>query len=125
VSDAEKTCPCCGKVRPEIGVEASDEIELVPAKVIRKRHLRRKYGSCPCEGFTASGESAVVTAPAPPKIVPRSAFSNSTIAFFLASKFCDAIPFYRMEKMLARNGLDMSSTTLCNLAVGPGAQSAM
>ena len=38
----------------------------------------------------------------------------------MTAKFTDAIPFYRMEKMLARSGLAVSRATLCNQAVGIG-----
>jgi transposase len=120
LSDEEKACPCCGKPRPSMGEERTDEYELVPAHLVRKTHIRRKYGSCTCDDFGESSAKPVVIASANPKIVPKSLFSNSTIAFFITSKFCDAIPFYRMAKMLERYGLDVSRTTLCNLAVGVG-----
>jgi transposase len=118
--EEEKHCPCCGELRPSMGDECSDEYELVPAHVVRKHHVRKKYGQCSCEAFQGAAAPAVVIAPPPSKIAPKSAFSNATIAFFMASKFCDYIPFYRMSKMLERNGLEVSRATLCNLAMRVG-----
>jgi transposase len=117
---AEKQCPCCGAERPAMGEERSVEYDLIPAHVVRKVHLRKKYGSCRCEAFIESTASAVVIAPAVAKIVPKSEFTNRTIAFFLVGKYEDAIPFYRMVKVLARSGLEVSRATLCNLAIGVG-----
>jgi transposase len=120
LSEAEKQCPCCGAQRPAMGEERSVEYDLIPAHVVRKVHLRKKYGSCRCDAFLESNAPAVVIAPAVAKIVPKSEFTNRTIAFFLVGKYEDAIPFYRMVKVLARSGLDVSRATLCNLAIGAG-----
>ena len=120
LSEAEKQCPCCGAQRPAMGEERSVEYDLIPAHVVRKVHLRKKYGSCRCDAFLESKSSAVLIAPAVAKIVPKSEFTNRTIAFFLVGKYEDAIPFYRMVKVLARSGLDVSRATLCNLAIGVG-----
>lgn len=120
LGDAEKLCPCCGKTRPSMGAEETVEFDLVPAHVVRKVHKRMKYGSCHCEGFADSDAPAVVMGPPVPKIVPKSPFTNRTIAFFLTGKFEDAIPFNRMEKILLRAGLEVTRATLCNLAIGVG-----
>lgn len=116
----EKRCSCCGELRPEMGVQTSSEYELIPAHVVRKLHIRKQYGQCRCEGFATSGQKAVLTAPGVAKIVPKSDFTNQTIAFFMIGKYADAVPFYRMVKILARSGLDVSRGTLCNLAINVG-----
>jgi transposase len=116
----QKICPCCGKMRPTMGEVRSTEYELIPAHVVRKIHIRKQYGSCRCDDFGQSTAPAVLCADGPAKIVPKSEFSNSTIAFFMVGKYEDAIPFYRMEKVLARSGLIVSRATLCNLAIGVG-----
>jgi len=116
----DRLCPCCGQARPEIGEERTAEYDLVPAHVVKIVHVRKKYGPCPCGGFHASGASEVIAAPGPAKIVRGSDFTNRTIAFFLTAKYSDAIPFYRMERMLARSGLLVSRAGLCKLAVSVG-----
>jgi len=120
LTDDEKRCPCCGKERPSIGDERRSEYELVPAHVVEKVHIIRKYGPCPCDGFSGSGAATILSAKGPAKIIPGSDFTNKTIAFFMTAKYSDAIPFYRMEKMLTRDGLIVSRAALCNQAVGVG-----
>ncbi|WP_417935147.1 IS66 family transposase zinc-finger binding domain-containing protein [Gracilinema caldarium] len=51
---ADRTCPCCGSERPEIGEERSTEYDLIPAHVVKIVHVRKKYGPCRCEAFEAS-----------------------------------------------------------------------
>jgi transposase len=58
-----KTCPCCGKPLQKIGEEVSEEIDMIPAKLIRRRTVRPKY-ACPC------GEAGVNIAPMPPRLIP-------------------------------------------------------
>jgi len=40
----ERTCPHCGALRPEIGEEVREELEVIPAKVIVNRYIMKKYG---------------------------------------------------------------------------------
>jgi hypothetical protein len=34
-----------------MGDERSEEIDIIPAKVVVKVHIRKKYGECGCQGF--------------------------------------------------------------------------
>jgi transposase len=116
----DRRCPCCGKDRPVIGEDRTAEYDLVPAHIVKIVHVRMKYGPCDCEDFAGSGATTVVAARGPGKIVPGSDFTNRTIAFFMTAKYADAIPFYRMERMLGRSGLMVSRAALCKLAVSVG-----
>lgn len=118
--EEEKRCACCGELRPEMQPETSVEYDLIPAHVVRKLHIRKQYGQCRCEQFARSGQKSVLVAPGVAKIVPKSEFTNQTIAFFMIGKYADAVPFYRMVKILARSGLEVSRGTLCNLAIRVG-----
>jgi len=80
----------------------------------------KKYGPCPCKGCQGTEGSPIIQAQGNAKIVPGSRFSNGTIAFFLTSKFVDAQPFYRMEGILSRWGVDTGRSTLCSLAMNAG-----
>jgi transposase len=122
LSSEEKRCPCCGKERSEIGEERTEEVHIVPAVVSVRVHVRKKYGACSCTGSKepSNAVSAVVTAPGEAKLIPGSSFSNETIALFLVWKYLDALPFYRIEKILPRYGIEVPRATLCNLAVGAG-----
>jgi transposase len=120
LSEEDRRCACCGTERPVIGEERSSEYDLVPEHVVKIVHLRRKYGPCTCDAFACSGEREVVNAPGPAKIIKGSDFTNRTTAFFMTAKYADAIPFYRMEKMLARSGLVVTRAALSNQAIAVG-----
>jgi len=120
LSDDEKLCPCCGKERPRIGEDRSEEIEIVPARAVVTVHVRPKYGPCFCDGFEEKGAKAIVQASPPSKILPGSMFSNRSIAFFLVGKYADALPFHRQEKALSRIGLDMARGTMARIAIKVG-----
>jgi len=120
LSDEERACPECGSLRPEIGEERTEELRLIPAKAVVDIHVMKKYGPCPCKACQGTERTPILQAPGPAKLVPGSRFSNGTIAFFLTSKFVDAQPFYRMESILARWGVDTVRSTLCSLAMSAG-----
>jgi len=114
LSDEEKKCPCCKKERPLIGIESSEELEIIPMQIFIQEHQKKKYGACKCEGFINSNEIEVKSAKAPARMIPGSIVSASLLAYTLTSKFVDAIPFYRLSKMLDRIDVNISRATLCN-----------
>ena len=120
LSNEERACPSCGALRPEIGEERKEELRLIPAKAVIDVHVMKKYGPCPCKECRGTETAPIIQAPGNAKIVPGSRFSNGTIAFFLTSKFVDAQPFYRMEGILSRWGVDTGRSTLCSLAMNAG-----
>jgi transposase len=116
----KRTCPCCGKERPEIGEERGNEYDLIPEHVVKIAHIRKKYGPCGGEGSEEAGGAAVLTAAGPEKILPGSDFTNRSTAFFITGKYADGMPFYRMEKMLVRHGLEASRACLSHQAILAG-----
>ena len=120
LSDEERACPCCGALRPEIGEERTEELRLIPAKAVIDVHVVKKYGPCPCKECRGTESSPIIQAQGNAKLIPGSRFSNGTLAFFLTSKFVDAQPFYRMEGILSRWGIDTGRSTLCSLAMNAG-----
>jgi len=116
LSEAERTCPACGAIRPEIGQEVREELAFIPARFVVNSHILKKYGPCQC----AQCQHPIIQAPGPAKLIPGSSFSNHTVAFFLTSKYVDAQPFYRMEGILSRWGIETSRASLCKLAIAAG-----
>ena len=51
------------------------------------------------------------------ELIPKSIATPELLAYLLTSKFVDALPFYRQEKILARIGVDLSRATMCNWAI--------
>jgi transposase len=112
LDDDAKHCPWCTAARPVIGEERSEEYEVIPAKLVVKVHVRKKYGPCNCDDFIGNDEPAVITAPGPVKLLRGSQYSNNTAAFILVNKFVDGIPLYRQEAAFKRMGLDLGRGTM-------------
>lgn len=115
ISEDDKQCPC-GCEMKRIGEDVSEKLDIVPAKVQVIRHIRYKYACKNCEG-SESDEAPVKIAPLPPQIIPQGIVTPGLLAWVLVSKFCDAIPFYRQEKLFARIGVELSRATFCNWAI--------
>ena len=116
IPEEEKRC-ACGEERTKIGEEVCEKLDIIPAKVVVKKYIRFKYACRACEGAGDEGGSGVRTAPLPPQVLPRSIATPGLLAYLFTSKFCDALPFYRQEKMFARIGVDLSRATMCNLVM--------
>ena len=114
LSAAERICPHDGSVLQEIGVEASEQLDIVPASVRVIRHERVKY-ACPC------CRQGVHIAPAAPKLLPKALLTESALAWVIAAKYQDALPLYRQAAILARFGGELSRNTLAGSVVRVGA----
>jgi transposase len=103
--EGEQVCQCCGGALHEIGVEASEQLDIIPQKIQVLRHERVKYGCRECE-------SGVVTTKMPPQPIPKSMASPSTLAYVAVAKYADHLPLYRQEAMWGRYGIQMDRGTL-------------
>jgi transposase len=117
LSDEEKMCNC-GCQKSCIGEEVSEQLEMQPTQFRVIRHIRYKYACKSCEGVeNAEGEGAVTIAPVPVQLIPKSIATPSLLSYIFVSKFCDALPFYRQEKLFDRIGFEISRATMCHWAV--------
>ena len=92
-------CPCCGQMPARIGEEVTEEIDLIPAKLIRRRTVRPKY-ACRCGG------APVAIAPLPPRLIPQSRLALGLAVHILLARFDDHLSFYRLEQQFReRHGL--------------------
>ena len=103
--ESERVCTHDGSVLVEIGVEISEQLDIIPQQVRVIQHQRVKY-ACPC-----CDESIKVT-PAPTRIIPKGLLTESTLAWVVTSKYMDALPLYRQAALLGRFGGDLSRNTL-------------
>jgi transposase len=115
LAEAEKRCGC-GSHMSRIGEEVCEKLDIIPAKVRVIRHIRYKYACKSCEGLDSDGPTVKI-APAPVQLIPKSMASAGLLAHLLVSKFEDALPFYRQEKIFARMGIELGRATMCNWAV--------
>ena len=107
LSDKERACPCCGKLRREIGSEISEQLEYVPASLKVVQHHRRKYACTGCE-------ENVAIAPKPPQPIDRGLPGPGLLAHTVLAKYGDYLPLYRQEDILSRNGIIIRRSTLCD-----------
>lgn len=118
LTDEEKNCPHCSKERPVIGREETEEFQFIPARLIVRRHVCLKYGPCNCDPFKNNEDfPAIIKAKAPPRIMPGSIASSGLLSYIFTSKFCDALPFNRMERIFQRVGVHISRTNMANWAI--------
>jgi transposase len=112
LTEEEKMCGCGCKME-KIGDEVSEKLDIIPAKIRVIRNIRLKYACKECEGIESDGET-VKTAPVPAQILPKSIATSGLLAHIVISKFADALPLYRQEKMFSRIGVEISRATMAN-----------
>ncbi|UCG07455.1 MAG: IS66 family transposase [Desulfobacterales bacterium] len=115
LAEDEKICDC-GSHLSRIGEQVCEKLDIIPAKVRVIRHIRYKYACKSCEGVDSEGPSVKIAA-APLQLIAKSIATPGLLTHLLVSKFEDALPFYRQEKILARMGIELGRATMCNWAV--------
>ena len=111
---SERICPHDGATLTEIGVEVSEQIEVIPQQVRVIRHERVKY-ACPC------CDGALRLAPKPAQIIPKGLFTAGALAWVTTAKYEDGLPLYRQAALLGRfGGTDLSRNTLAASMVRVG-----
>ena len=116
IDESEKQC-ACGHRLSRIGEETSEKIQITPPQVVVEKTIRPKYACKHCEGTTEEDKASVKIAPPPVQFIKKSIATASFVAYLLISKFEDALPFYRQEKMLKRIDLEVSRASMCNWAI--------
>lgn len=104
----QRCCPICGK--PYIPFPGTDDSEVIEWRVclFRRVHRRTRYRpDCNCQAVPG-----IVTAPPPPKLVPKGLFGTSFWVRLLLEKFLFQRPLDRVRKVLALEGLSVSQGTL-------------
>jgi len=107
LTEAEKTCSCCGAPKVRIGEDESRELEYIPARLEVRGHVLPKYACSRCRDGVASP-------PVPPKPTPGGIAGPGLAAFVVVSKFADHLTTYRLEDILTRHGAYLSRSTLCD-----------
>jgi len=92
------------------------EVEIIPAKVTVKEHVRYAYGCRPCETEGLYGAN-IVKADVPPALIPNSLASASAVAYVMYEKYVNAMPLNRQENDLALQGLKLPRQTMANWVI--------
>lgn len=94
---------CGGQLR-KFGEDVSEQIEYIPESFKVVRHVRPK--------FTCESCDRVVEAQAPSRAIERGLAGPGLLAHVLVSKYCDHLPLYRQSEIYARQGVELSRSTL-------------
>ena len=107
-------CPCCEK-RRQAGAATTPATPVTPNTPTAPSAaavLSDPAAMCLVPETTAT--STFRTAPRPPSPIARGLAGPGLLAHLIVSKFCDHLPLYRCERMLARFGVSLSRSTLCD-----------
>lgn len=115
IDESEKVC-ACGAELSKIGEEVCEKLDIIPAKIQVIRHIRPKYACKSCEGVESQGPTVVI-APPPPQIIPKGIATPGLLAHVAVSKYVDALPLYRQEKIFERHGIELSRSTMAGWMV--------
>lgn len=104
------TCAACGGQLKYLGEDTSEQLEIVPARFKAIRHVRPKYACGRCD--------AIVQAPAAARPIARGIAGAGLLAHILVSKYADHLRLYRQAEIYAREGVELSRSTLAGMVGG-------
>lgn len=100
-------CPDCGLSLASakvLGEDVSEVLEYVPASFRVIRHVRPRL-ACSCG-------NCIAQAAAPSRPIARSFAGAGLLAHIMVAKYGDHLPLYRQQQMYAREGVELSDSTL-------------
>jgi transposase len=109
VPEAERVCPDCGKPMRAIGEDITERGHVVPARIVVRRYVRKKY-ACP-DGH------AVKAAPAPEGVIDGAKYEASVYANVVTAKYADHLPLHRLEGIFKRHGVHLPKQTMWDMLV--------
>lgn len=104
---APENCPCCGSAKlSKLGEDVTETLEVVPRswKVIQTVRERFSCRSC----------ATIAQPPAPFHVTPRGFAGPNLLAMILFEKFGQHQPLNRQSERYAREGIDLSVSTLAD-----------
>jgi transposase len=108
LADDQKCCPACHQPFEEIPGTADGDILEIEVRAHRRRYHRKRYRRrCQCPGTPA-----LLTAPPPDKLIPKSIIGISLWVMILQHKFAFFQPLYRVLAELRSAGHQLSAGTI-------------
>jgi transposase len=98
----------------KFGEEVSEQYDYNPASVFVRQNVRFKYACHKCHDY-------VTAAPVPVAIINKGLPGPGLLAQIVASKYADHLPLHRLERILARYGIHLSRSTMCDWMAHVGA----
>jgi transposase len=108
VVPAPSSCPCCGSTRLcKVGEDGAETLESIPRQWKVVQTVREKFSCRECE--------KIAQPPAPFHVIPRGFAGPNLLAMILFEKFGQHQPLNRQSERYAREGIDLSTSTLADL----------
>ena len=104
---APESCPCCGSSKlSRLGEDITETLEVIPRRWKVIQTVREKFSCRACETITQP--------PAPFHVTPRGFAGPNLLAMILFEKFGQHQPLNRQSERYAREGIDLSVSTLAD-----------
>lgn len=100
---------CCGREMKAIGSEVSHTLERVET-FVRHDTIRTKYACTVCHEH-------VKIAPGPDRVIEKAILGTGALAHVITERFGNHLPYHRLEKKYAAEGIDLSRSILCRSAL--------
>lgn len=100
----ETDCATCGKPMRKMGEDVREILDFVPGRFVVRRHV--------CEKFSCRDCGLIVEGVLPAMPIEKGAPGAGLLAHVLVSKFADHLPLYRQSAIYAREGVDLSRSTM-------------
>jgi transposase len=108
LDEGQKMCTQCDVPHPlkRISWEERECYRIKPAEISVEKHIRYTYV---CE----ERKTGLLTAPAPPVILPKTNASPSLLAHLVTKKYDYSMPIFRECRALMHSGMELSTATAC------------
>jgi transposase len=104
---APTACPCCGSNKlSKLGEDVTETLEVIPKQWKVLQTVRERFSCRECE--------TIKQPPAPFHPIPRGLAGPSLLAMILFEKFGQHQPLNRQSERYAREGIDLSLSTLAD-----------
>src|SRR4051794_7368768 len=104
---APESCPCCGSAKlSKLGEDVTETLEVIPRQWKVIQTVREKFSCRECEKITQP--------PAAFHVTPRGFAGPNLLAMILFEKFGQHQPLNRQSERYAREGIDLSVSTLAD-----------
>ena len=107
VIPAPESCPCCGSSKlSKLGEDVTETLEVIPRQWKVIQTVRERFSCRACETITQP--------PTPFHVTPRGFAGPNLLAMILFEKFGQHQPLNRQSERYAREGIDLSVSTLAD-----------
>jgi len=107
VIEPPSACPCCGSHKlSKLGEDVTETLEVIPKQWKVIQTVRERFSCRECETISQP--------PAPFHAIPRGLAGPSLLAMVLFEKFGQHQPLNRQSERYAREGIDLSLSTLAD-----------